>query len=38
VVALQRETYYWWKPKGQWYEQLSKLLKFSPIVFWGIAG
>jgi len=34
----QRETYYWWKPKGQWYEQLSKLLKFSPIVFWGIAG
>ncbi|GAQ78598.1 2-acylglycerol O-acyltransferase 2 [Klebsormidium nitens] len=34
----QRETYHWWRPQGQWYEQLSKMLKFSPIVFWGIAG
>lgn len=34
----QSNTYRWWKPKGQWYNQLSRAIGFTPLVFWGRYG
>ncbi|CAK9200099.1 unnamed protein product [Sphagnum troendelagicum] len=34
----QTNTYRWWKPSGKWYNQMSRKLGFTPLVFWGRFG
>lgn len=34
----QSKVFKWWKPEGTLYVQLSRAIKFSPIIFWGIFG
>ncbi|KAL7223655.1 hypothetical protein ACSBR1_025164 [Camellia fascicularis] len=34
----QSHVYNWWKPGGELYVQLSRAIKFSPIIFWGMFG
>ncbi|XP_024360450.1 diacylglycerol O-acyltransferase 2 [Physcomitrium patens] len=34
----QRNAYKWWKPTGKWYNQLSRAIGFTPLVFWGRYG
>lgn len=34
----QSNAYKWWKPTGKWYNQLSRALGFTPLVFWGRFG
>jgi len=34
----QTNIYKWWKPKGKWYNQLSRAIGFTPLVFWGRFG
>ncbi len=37
-VVVQTNTYRWWKPSGKWYNQMSRKLGFTPLVFWGRFG
>ncbi|KAI5060952.1 hypothetical protein GOP47_0023457 [Adiantum capillus-veneris] len=30
--------YKWWKPKGMLYNEMSRVLKFAPLLFWGMYG
>ncbi|KAH7437400.1 hypothetical protein KP509_05G069600 [Ceratopteris richardii] len=34
----QTRVYNWWKPKGMVYNQVSRALRFAPLVFWGMFG
>ncbi|KAH7444031.1 hypothetical protein KP509_02G061300 [Ceratopteris richardii] len=34
----QGRVYNWWKPKGVVYDQLSRALRFAPLIFWGMFG
>lgn len=34
----QTDIYKWWKPSGKLYLQFSRLIKFTPILFWGMLG
>ncbi|CAL5371446.1 unnamed protein product [Camellia sinensis] len=34
----QSHVYNWWKPGGELYVLLSRAIKFSPIIFWGMFG
>ncbi|XP_027077882.1 diacylglycerol O-acyltransferase 2-like [Coffea eugenioides] len=34
----QSEAYKWWKPKGKWFLQFSRAIKFMPVIFWGTLG
>jgi hypothetical protein len=34
----QTNIYHWWKPSGKWYNQMSRKLGFTPLVFWGRFG
>lgn len=37
-VVVQTNIYHWWKPSGKWYNQMSRKLGFTPLVFWGRFG
>ncbi|XP_042493232.1 diacylglycerol O-acyltransferase 2D-like isoform X2 [Macadamia integrifolia] len=34
----ESNVYKWWKPSGKLIQQLARVLKFTPVVFWGIFG
>ncbi|XP_031474204.1 diacylglycerol O-acyltransferase 2 [Nymphaea colorata] len=34
----QTNAYGWWKPKGDLYTRFARVLKFTPLVFWGVNG
>lgn len=34
----QTHVYNWWKPTGKVYNELSRLLRFPPLAFWGMFG
>ncbi|KAJ7529282.1 hypothetical protein O6H91_15G042200 [Diphasiastrum complanatum] len=34
----QTSAYHWWKPSGKWYNQISRTIGFTPLVFWGMYG
>lgn len=34
----QRHTYKYWLPRGEWYKKLARVMKFAPLVFWGVGG
>ncbi|KAJ7529287.1 hypothetical protein O6H91_15G042400 [Diphasiastrum complanatum] len=34
----QTNAFHWWKPSGKWYNQISRTLGFTPLVFWGMYG
>lgn len=37
-VIVQTNIYHWWKPSGEWYNQMSRKIRFTPLVFWGRFG
>lgn len=34
----QTDIYKWWKPQGMVYNQLCRVLRFAPLLFWGMFG
>lgn len=34
----QTDLYHWWKPRGQFFNVLCRVIKFTPLLFWGTFG